>query len=227
MKLEVFTDGSATIATLPGGYGWTLIVDGNKHSEGNGYLEKATNNDAELEAAINGLAAVYKFVIDQKKSGNNGPFEVYLCSDSQIVLFWADGSHRFKQVQKIPRYNVLRELVKRLDAKCRWVQGHSGHEHNERADLLANLGRLQLPPHEKLPKTTRKNKKKREKLKTKLDAFKAAQQSPQPIGKKIDNVFNIWFNGVLKIVDLENNVCEDFDENIHGRRTSVMEYKIK
>lgn len=227
IRIEIFTDGSATIAENPGGYGWVLIVDGIKHSEGNGHVEKGTNNDLELEAAIHGLTAVYKFVIEQKKQGNNGPFEVLLRSDSQLVLFWADGSHRFKQLDKLPRYNILRELFKRLNATSKWVQGHSGHEHNERADLLANLGRLKLGINDSLPKTARKNKKKREKIKEKLDSMKNSPVPATPIGRKTENVFNIWFKGVLKIVDLEKDLCENYDETIHGKRNSVMEYKIK
>ena len=55
MKIEVWTDGSATIATKPGGFGWVITLDGKFHSEGSGHLEKATNNDAELMASICGL----------------------------------------------------------------------------------------------------------------------------------------------------------------------------
>ena len=57
MKIEVYTDGSATTSEKPGGWGYVIVIDGVKHSEGSGRMETATNNDAELEGAIMGLAA--------------------------------------------------------------------------------------------------------------------------------------------------------------------------
>ncbi len=178
MIIQVFTDGSATIASKPGGFGWVLVVDEVKHSEGNGHLPKATNNDAEMEAAIHGLIACYKFIQLNKCNDPNcqdgvvfydigGPhhqagecpmahnIEVVLCSDSQIVLNWANGTNRFKQTAKIKRYEVLVELMRRLKAKTQWVRGHSGNVHNERCDVLANLGRHKLGANENLPGKTK------------------------------------------------------------------------
>lgn len=139
MKIEVYSDGSATIATKPGGYGYVVCFDGVKVSEGNGHMEKATNNDAELEAAIQGLAWVLKSRIEGKL-----PIEahdVYLVSDSQIVLGWVDGTNKFKQKHKMNKYLQLQHVVKKLNVKTRWVEGHSGDEHNERCDALANEAR--------------------------------------------------------------------------------------
>lgn len=139
MKIEIYSDGSATIATKPGGYGFVICFDGVKVDEGFGHMEKATNNDAELEAAIQGLAKVLKMRIDGQIP--IGTHEVFLVSDSQIVLGWASGAQRFKQQHKIAKYNQLMHVVRKLNAKTRWVQGHSGDEHNERCDKLANKGR--------------------------------------------------------------------------------------
>ena len=139
MIIEVYSDGSATIASKPGGYGYVICFDGVKVDEGFGHMEMATNNDAELEAAIQGLAKVLKMRIDgQIPIGNH---EITLVSDSQIVLCWADGTQRFKQQHKIAKYHQLQHVMKKLNAKTRWVQGHSGDEHNERCDKLANKGR--------------------------------------------------------------------------------------
>ena len=38
MKVEVYTDGSATTKDKPGGYGWVIVIDGKFHSEGSGSL---------------------------------------------------------------------------------------------------------------------------------------------------------------------------------------------
>jgi len=139
MKIEVYSDGSATIATKPGGYGFVICFDGQKVDEGYGHIVNATNNDAELEAAIQGLAKVLKMRIEGQIP--IGTHEVFLVSDSQIILGWADGTSRFKQQHKIAKYHQLQHVMKKLNAKTRWVQGHSGDEHNERCDKLANMGR--------------------------------------------------------------------------------------
>lgn len=202
MKIEIYADGSATIATKPGGYGWVMVVDDNKHSEGSGSIEKATNNDAEMEAAIQGLVAVYKFLAGEHIEGMPPlrPAEVTLVSDSQIILNWANGTNRFKQKQKMKKYNALAQLMKVLKAKTRWVQGHSGDEHNERCDKLAGKARKSLAGEPK------------KKVKT------------SKIERKTHNVFNIWFNGVLKIIDLENHIVENHNEQDHGPRGSRLEY---
>lgn len=155
MRIEVFTDGSATTANNPGGYGWVLIVGGNKYSEGNGHMEKATNNDAEMEAAIQGLVAAYKLVSSDLISEVDD-YEVILCSDSQITLNWANGTYRFKQEAKYAKFEILKKLMAKLNAQTRWVRGHSGNEWNERCDELANLGRLKLGPNDIIPSRQQK-----------------------------------------------------------------------
>ena len=137
MKIEVYADGSATIATRPGGYGWVIVQDGVKVQEGSGRIENATNNDAELEAAIMGLAYVLKMTASMV---GELP-EVELVSDSQIILGWANGTNKFKQKKKMKKFESLSFLVKRLQAKTRWVKGHDGDEHNERCDKLAGWAR--------------------------------------------------------------------------------------
>lgn len=198
MRLDVFTDGSATISTKPGGYGYVLVYNDNKVDEGFGHMEKATNNDAELEAAIQGLAAAMKFALS---NGLNKP-EVTLVSDSQIILNWASGAHKFKQQAKMAKYNALRALVDRMGVKTRWVQGHSGDEHNERCDKLANMGR--------------KNQEKEER--------KIANPQTK-IGTKKDGVISFWYKGTLKVIDLSANIVEDFDKELHGKRESKLEIK--
>src|ERR1700733_1544279 len=99
-NLEVFTDGSATTANKPGGWAYVLVFDGYKYSEGSGHVENVSNNDMELEASIQGLAAALKFINSSREANaetSQVSFDVTLCSDSQIVLGWCDGTYRFKQ----------------------------------------------------------------------------------------------------------------------------------
>lgn len=151
MKIEIYSDGSATTANKPGGYGYVICFDGVKVDEGFGHMDRASNNDAELEAALMGLAMVLKMRMNGTISF--GPHEFYLVSDSQIILGWVDGTYRFKQKSKMQKFHQLQQVVKKLNVKTRWVKGHSGDEHNERCDYLANKGRKMYdPPKEKLAK---------------------------------------------------------------------------
>lgn len=212
MLIEVYSDGSATVATKPGGYGWVIVIDGQKVSEGNGYMDLASNNDAELEAAIQGLAQVLKMRINNEIP--IGAHEIYLVSDSQIVLGWVDGTYRFKQRSKIQKYQQLMHVCQKLNVKTRWVQGHSGDEHNERCDRLANLGRHGMTPDQALPSKNQKKK----------AAIKEAK-AKNTIGIKKKGTISLWYKGVLKIVDLELNIVEDHDETKHGKRDSHLEIK--
>lgn len=205
MKIEIYGDGSATVATKPGGYGYVICFDGVKITEGNGYMDKASNNDAELESCIQGLAMVLKMRIEGKIP--IGEHEIYLVSDSQIVLGWVDGTYRFKQRDKMYKYEQLQYLVKKMNVKTRWVKGHSGDEHNERCDKLANLARKQLE---------KDDAKQEQKKQTK-------PVSQSKIGKKKPGTFCIWYKGKLKIVDFEKNIVEDYDNTIHGKRESRLE----
>lgn len=139
MKIEVYSDGSGTSASLPAGFGWVLVIDGQKINEGYGHMAQGTNNDAELEGAIVGLAQVLKMRNEGKLPIEQ--HDIYIVSDSQIVLGWVDGSYRFKQTAKIHKYKQLQYVVKKLNVKTRWVEGHTGDEHNERCDKLAHFGR--------------------------------------------------------------------------------------
>lgn len=153
MNIEVYTDGSATVKTKPGGYGWVIVLDGVQHSEGSGHMERASNNDAELEAAIQGLVAAYKLI-----NTINPPWgkTITLISDSEIILGWASGRYRFKQQDKIDKYKALQHLMNKLEAKTKWVQGHSGDVFNERCDYLANVARKGLTIDDKPKKRVAK-----------------------------------------------------------------------
>jgi len=138
MKIEVYSDGSGTTKNTPGGYGYVVVADGVKQLEGNGHMPFATNNDAELEAAIQGLASISLLIAVCPDPVT----DVWLVSDSQIILNWANGRNEFRQEEKIDKYNLLRNLVLKYNVKTRWVHGHDGDEHNERCDKLANAARL-------------------------------------------------------------------------------------
>lgn len=211
MHIEVFTDGSATTGDLPGGWAFVLVIDGKKHAECSGHMENASNNDAEMEAAIQGLAAVLKYLNewvmgeDGRPLGSLPDAKVTLCSDSQLILGWASGRYRFKQAAKIEKFKQLQFLVKRLGVQTRWVKGHAGDEHNERCDKLANQARLG---------PTRKKEKE-----------EAIATGKTLIGTKKLGTICVWYKNTLKIVDLETNVIEDYNRAIHGQRGGTLEVR--
>ena len=139
MKIEVFSDGSGMTKATPGGYGFVVVQDGVKVYEGSGHLEFATNNDCELQGAIEGLDSLNDYMkienLDLKS------MDVTLVSDSQIILNWASGKNAFKQEEKMDKYIKLLRLMGQFNAKTRWVKGHNGDVNQERCDKLANAAR--------------------------------------------------------------------------------------
>lgn len=130
--VEIYTDGSGTTANKPCGWAFVVVKDGVKVHEMSGHIDKGTNNTAELTAAVKGLAYAVLHHFGE---------EVVLVSDSQLVLGYADGSYRIKAVHLTQLYVALRRLYNSLNAKGRWVKGHSGEEFNERCDELAKTAR--------------------------------------------------------------------------------------
>jgi len=203
MDIEVYTDGSATVPTKPGGWAYVIVIDSQKHSEGSGHMEGASNNDAELEAAVQGLAAALKYQNAHREQYSMCTYNVTLCSDSQLVLGWASGKYQFKQVSKLDKYKQLQFLVSRLNAGTRWVEGHSGHEHNERCDKLANEARLgikQVTNEPMDPKNTL-------------------------IGKKKSGTICLYYKNSLKVIDLDKNIVENYDRETHGPRGGTIEIR--
>jgi ribonuclease HI len=137
-KVEIFTDGACKGNPGPGGWGALMIASGHKKELFGGELN-TTNNRMELKAVIEALLALKR------------PCEVVVHTDSQYVQKgiseWIHGwkARGWKTAAKAPVKNV--DLWQALDAaqamhqiQWRWVKGHAGHEGNERADALANLG---------------------------------------------------------------------------------------
>ena len=204
IKIDVFSDGSATIKNKPGGYAWVLVINDKFHSEGSGHLENATNNDAELAGSIRGLEAALNFVVSNPSSF---PLELNttLQSDSELIVGWSNGTYKFKQIEKLPLYEELRRLMYKLNAKAEWLKAHAGHKWNERCDKLANQARLGI----------QKEKEKEE----------AKATGNTLIGTKKDGVICFWAYGKLKVLDILNNVCEDYSREAHGKRGSIIEFR--
>jgi ribonuclease HI len=139
-RVELYCDGACLGNPGPGGWGYLLRVhtaEGPREKEAAGAQADTTNNRMELQAAIQGLAALVR------------PCEVALYSDSQYVVkgiqSWIAGWKRkgWRKADGQPVINV--ELWKELDAQlhvhrvtANWVRGHAGHPENERVDQIAS-----------------------------------------------------------------------------------------
>lgn len=146
MNFEVYCDGSATTADKPGGYGFVLVQDGTKFGEGCGHLSKATNNVAEITAAIRGLeqlskSSEYTNALAAVGTGNVQQVTITLVSDSQLTLRYATGEYTCRKYHLQLLCSQLKAIYQRLGATTRWVKGHNGDEHNERCDVLAKEAR--------------------------------------------------------------------------------------
>lgn len=133
-----YTDGACR--GNPGPAAWGAVIlgpEGRVVAEECGFIGRATNQIAEIVAAIEGLSRVPLGA------------HVELVSDSQYVLKglteWRQGWERrqWRNSKNEPVANL--ELWQRLygvaDARqirVRWVRGHNGDLLNERADRLAN-----------------------------------------------------------------------------------------
>jgi len=138
MKWTAYTDG-ACAPTNPGPAGWGAVViapDGDEVDHF-GFIGLGTNQIAELTAAIEGLELVPPGA------------DVELVSDSQYVLKgltewragWERKGYRNSKGEPVANLQLWKQLFAAADArklKVRWVRGHNGDPHNERADALAN-----------------------------------------------------------------------------------------
>jgi ribonuclease HI len=136
--VEIFTDGACKGNPGPGGWGAVLRF-GAHVKELHGGERGTTNNRMELTAVIRALEAL------------NRPCKVRLHTDSQYVqkgitawiIDWKRRGWRTadkKPVKNVDLWQRLDALAAQHDIEWLWVKGHAGHEGNERADALANLG---------------------------------------------------------------------------------------
>ena len=135
-QVEIYTDGACR--GNPGVGGWGVLLRLGKHEKTlcGGEFE-TTNNRMELQAAIEGLAALKRHS------------RVVLWTDSKYlrdgitdwIANWKRRNWRTaanKPVKNVDLWQRLDELTAQHDVTWEWVKGHAGNEGNEAADCLAN-----------------------------------------------------------------------------------------
>jgi ribonuclease HI len=135
--VEIFTDGACRFNPGPGGWG-AILRSGVHEKEISGGERTTTNNRMEMMAAIEALRTLKQ------------PSKITLYTDSRYlkdgISVWLPKWKRnaWKTADKKPVKNAdlwqaLEKEAARHEIVWRWVEGHSGHPENERADKLARL----------------------------------------------------------------------------------------
>ncbi|OGA04814.1 MAG: ribonuclease HI [Betaproteobacteria bacterium RIFCSPLOWO2_02_64_14] len=136
--VDIYTDGACKGNPGVGGWGALLRYDG-RTRELYGGEPHTTNNRMELMGVIRALEALKR------------PSRLRVHTDSKYVQQgistwihdWKKRGWRTadrKPVKNEDLWRRLDELAGQHDVEWIWVKGHAGHDGNERADALANLG---------------------------------------------------------------------------------------
>ena len=137
-QVIIYTDGACRGNPGPGGWGALIRLDAIEKEIFGGQVD-TTNNQMELTAAIEGLAALKERC------------SVELYTDSKYVMNgitqwiqnWKKNNWRTaakKDVKNKELWQKLDQLISQHQVQWHWVKGHSGDAGNETADLLANKG---------------------------------------------------------------------------------------
>lgn len=135
--ITIYTDGSSRGNPGPGGWG-VILMDEVRAVELGGREDHTTNNRMELMGAIKAL--------EFANALDHVPIELY--TDSEYVMKgmteWVSGWQKrgWRTASKKPVLNqdLWQKLILAADGKeiaWKYVAGHSGHEHNERCDVIA------------------------------------------------------------------------------------------
>jgi len=145
LGFAIYSDGACR--GNPGVGAWGVLAQnsaGQVLFESAGVKQLTTNNQMELEGAIQGLLAI------QEHLTRGGENNLFLFSDSKYVVDgiqnWVPGwkARDWKKADKkapenLSQWQRLDELVGQFkNLTFKWVKGHAGHAQNERADELAN-----------------------------------------------------------------------------------------
>ena len=133
--VQIWTDGACVGNPGPGGWAAVIRLDGQDHEISGGEAE-TTNNRMEIMAAVLALQALDR------------PCRVTLTSDSRYMLDgitkwvhgWQRKGWRTKSGDPVKNVDLWKALMAAATSHMvtwKWVNGHSGHPQNERADALA------------------------------------------------------------------------------------------
>ncbi|MBU2566337.1 ribonuclease HI family protein [Patescibacteria group bacterium] len=128
MNLQIYTDGGARGNPGPAGIGVAIIdlASGKIIEEHSKYIGETTNNQAEYQAAILGLA----------RAVDLGAASVELVADSELLIKQCRGEYKVKNAELAKRFLEVKNLETQLNGRVSYR--HVKRELNKRADALAN-----------------------------------------------------------------------------------------
>jgi ribonuclease HI len=133
MQFTLYADGGARGNPGPAGSG-SVVFDqlGKRIVEVSDYIGVATNNVAEYEAVLRGLAALAAAY----PPGYFEHHEVLVRMDSKLVIEQLKGAYKVKHPNLIPRFIQVRNILARSFPHVSFE--HVRREFNKDADALAN-----------------------------------------------------------------------------------------
>jgi ribonuclease HI len=145
-RVHLFTDGACRGNPGPGGWAYILRHPSTGvEKEHSGGTPVTTNNQMELQAVIEGLAA-----LKRRSAVNVFTDSAYVAKGAtQWLPGWkANGwrrreRSRWAEVKNVELWKQLDELLTQHQVRFTTVAGHSGHPENERVDELAVAAALQ------------------------------------------------------------------------------------
>lgn len=133
MQFTLYADGGSRGNPGPAGAGAVVFdASGKRVVSVSDYLGETTNNVAEYEAVLRGLAALLK----EYGSEHLKTVGVMVKMDSELVIKQMRGEYKVKHPNLIPRYMEIKNLIARNFGAIEFV--HVPREQNKDADALAN-----------------------------------------------------------------------------------------
>lgn len=140
-KIEIYTDGSSLGNPGQGGWGIVVLKNGKMAKEIGGYEKETTNNRMEMMAGIQAI----KYLLEEK---TKEPVTIF--ADSSYLILgitswinnWQKNNWRTANKKPVLNQDLWKELLRLTEeysGKLSWqkVKGHSGDDHNDRADEIA------------------------------------------------------------------------------------------
>ena len=124
LAVQIYVDGAASSATEQAGIGVHMLADGKSVASASRNIGRATNNEAEYQALLEGL----KMAKDRKTP------RVEVFTDSELVANQINGSYRVKSARLRPLHE---KVIVVLQAFEEWSVRHIPREQNKYADVLA------------------------------------------------------------------------------------------
>ena len=147
-NIKIYTDGGCSKNGAKinfGGIGAVILIPGKKIITLHKGYRNTTNQKMELSAAIEALKRV-------DKEPESETLKIELLSDSKYLVNcfknkwyknWNKNGWRTRDNKLVKNQALWKELIdlgRNLNVKFKWIPGHQGNKHNEKADQLARLG---------------------------------------------------------------------------------------